>query len=211
MQPIFLDNHVLVLDKPAGLLTQDSGSGEENLEELAKAWLKLRFQRPGAVFLHAVHRIDRVACGLVLFARSSKALSRLNASLRAGKLQKTYRVRVEGSPSLSEARLEDYLLHERFQARIAAPDESGARLASLSYKLLEAGKGQSLLEIQLETGRYHQIRAQLANLGHPVLGDRKYGSRKTWPQGGIALQHYRLGFWHPVKQQMLYVQSEIKL
>ncbi|MFA6723345.1 MAG: pseudouridine synthase [Lentisphaeria bacterium] len=90
MQPIFLDNHVLVLDKPAGLLTQDSGSGEENLEELAKAWLKLRFQRPGAVFLHAVHRIDRVACGLVLFARSSKALSRLNASLRAGKLQKTY-------------------------------------------------------------------------------------------------------------------------
>ena len=209
LQPIFLDNHVLVLDKPAGLLTQDSGSGQKNLEDLAKAWLKQHFQRPGAVFLHAVHRIDRAACGLVLFARTSKALSRLNASLRAGQQQKVYRVRVEGKPALNEARLEDYLVHGRFRAKQAEAGQDKARLASLSYKLLANDSGQSLLEVHLETGRYHQIRAQLAAMGHPILGDRKYGSKHQWPGNGIALQHYQLGFLHPVRQEMVYVQSRM--
>lgn len=125
LTPLFLDNHLLVLDKPWGLLTQPSGTAEDSLEAQGKAFLKERFQKPGAVFLEAVHRIDRAVGGVVLFARTSKALSRLNDAQRSGKLVKLYRARVSGQPQDAQGVLEDWLIHDDFQARLAAPNAPG--------------------------------------------------------------------------------------
>ncbi|NMA19560.1 MAG: RNA pseudouridine synthase [Lentisphaerae bacterium] len=212
LQILMLDNHLLALDKPAGLLTQPSGSSEDSLESHAKAWLKEHFNRPGNVFLEAVHRIDKPACGIVLFARSSKGLSRLNAAVRDRLVRKVYRCRVEGRLKQSAGRLEDFLLHDEHRSRVVSEGTPGARLACLSYKVLETGANGSLLEIILETGRYHQIRVQLAHLGNPILGDVKYGSTKShWQKDAIALQHFQLTFPHPIGGREITLQSEFRI
>lgn len=206
-----LDNHLLAADKPGGLLTQPSGSIEDSLESQAKAWLKQEFNRPGNVFLEAVHRIDKPVSGIVLFARSSKGLSRLNAAVRDGLVRKVYRARVEGRMKQSSGNLEDFLIHDEHRARVVPAGMPGARLACLSYKVLETGANGSLLEIVLETGRYHQIRVQLAHLGHPILGDVKYGSKLPWKKDTIALQHFQLTFPHPVGGSNITLQSEFRI
>jgi 23S rRNA pseudouridine1911/1915/1917 synthase len=211
MQILMLDNHLLAVDKPGGLLTQPSGSDGDSLEKQVKAWVKEKFNRPGNVFLEAVHRIDKPVCGIVLFARSSKALSRMNQSVRNRLVGKVYRARVEGKMRRNKERLENFLIHDAFRARVVSAETPEARLASLSYTVLQAGSNASLLEIILETGRYHQIRAQLAHLGNPVLGDRKYGATTPWHQDGIALQHYRLTFPHPVGGKEITLHSQLRI
>jgi 23S rRNA pseudouridine1911/1915/1917 synthase len=211
MQVLMLDNHLLALDKPGGLLTQPSAGNEESLENQAKDWLKKEFNRPGNVFLEAVHRIDKPVCGIVLFARSSKGLSRLNQSLRDRLVGKVYRARVEGIVRQNKGRLEDFLIHDDYRARVVSAGMPGARLASLSYTLVEADTNASLLEIVLETGRYHQIRVQLAHLGHPVLGDRKYGATMPWRKNSIALQHCRLTFPHPIGGKEITLHSQLRI
>lgn len=211
VQVLMLDNHLLAADKPGGLLTQPSGSNEDSLEAQAKAWLKEELNRPGNVFLEAVHRIDKPVCGIVLFARSSKGLSRMNQAVREGLVRKVYRTRVEGRVKRSSGHLENFLIHDEYRARVVPAGVPEARLACLSYRVLEAGENASLLEIVLETGRYHQIRVQLAHLGHPILGDVKYGSKLPWKKDTIALQHFELTFPHPVGGREMTLQSKFTL
>lgn len=209
MQPkiLYEDNHVLIADKPAGWLTQPSGTDQDSLEQYCKAWLKDKYQKPGNVFLAAVHRLDKPASGIVLFAKTSKALSRLNESLREKQTKKIYYALVEGCPKPSEATIEHYLVHGDFQAIIARSDTPEAKLARLHYRVLKSVETRSLVEVTLETGRYHQIRAQLSAIGNPIIGDDKYGSREAYIQGCIALHHGHLEIPHPTQERILSIDS----
>ena len=199
MDVLFVDNHLLALNKPAGLLTQPSGTCSENLEDRAKAWLKVEYHKPGAVFLEAVHRIDRPVAGVVLFARTSKALSRLNDAMRRGNCEKIYLAVVTGALPGQDGTLNDWLLHGDHRADVVSAGTSGAKAATLSYTVLRRNAGRCLLRIVLGSGRYHQIRAQLAHAGCPIVGDHKYGSQERWLKAdGIALQHATLRISHPV-------------
>lgn len=195
---IFYDNHLLVLNKPAGMLTQPNESSAPSLEAYGKAWLKNRFNKPGNVFCGAVHRIDRPVSGLVLFARTSKALSRLQAAQREGLFQKRYLAIIEGEIEHDEQELEHYLFHDDFHARVVDSQVPGAKRSLLKYRALKKADGYTLLSILLETGRYHQIRAQFSASGYPIVGDRKYGSQASFDT--IALHHYQLQAPHPITQ-----------
>lgn len=200
---IFEDNHLLVVNKPAGLLTQPSGTDRDNLEDQAKAWIKEHYQKPGNVYLHAVHRLDSPVSGVVLFARTSKALSRLNASMRQRESKKIYCAMVKGSPPSDEGVLENYLVHDDFHAQLATKNQPESKLARLKYRVLERRGAMTIVEIELETGRYHQIRLQLSTIGCPILGDHRYGSAVTFADGAIALHHSRLTIAHPVTSEMM--------
>jgi len=195
---VFCDNHVLVVDKPAMMVTQAAEGHQTSLEEWAKAWVKEKYQKPGAVFLHAIHRLDKEVSGLVLFARTSKALSRLNQAMREGKIQKTYEALVEGILSSSEGTLSHDLEHKEHRAEIGT-----GKKAVLHFLVLKKYKDTTLVEIQLETGRYHQIRAQFSAIGHPIVGDKKYGSKISHTSPGIALRHVKLVFPHPINGQLV--------
>ncbi len=199
---VYQDNHLLVLDKPAGLLTQPSGTDQDSLEAQGKSWVKEVSNKPGNVYLHAVHRLDRPVSGLVLFARTSKALSRLQESLREKETAKTYLAIVEGALSSLEGKLSHYLVHEEHSTRVVSAQTAKSKLATLTYKVLATQQKTSIVEVQLETGRYHQIRAQFAAIGHPILGDLKYGSRLSFLPGAIALHHWRFQVKHPVSKEL---------
>jgi 23S rRNA pseudouridine1911/1915/1917 synthase len=201
MEILYVDNHLLVVNKPCGLPTQPSQEHRDSLECRAKAWIKQEYSKPGQVFLHAVHRLDRPVSGAVLFARTSKALSRLNASIRARESQKTYHAIVHGHPPVS-GDLRHFLAHRRMRADVVSASADGAKEARLSFTRVALVAELALLEIALHTGRYHQIRAQFSAIGHPIVGDQKYqapGSRGD----GIALHHSRLVIPHPTKREPL--------
>lgn len=201
--PLFEDNHLLVLNKPAGLLTQPSGTEQDSLERQAKAWMKQVYQKPGNVFLEAIHRLDKPVSGVVVFGKTSKALSRLNTSMRAKQMRKLYWAWVEGVISMNEGSLEHFLLHDDFHAKVVSADHPEGKAARLNYRVLQRGKERTLVEIELLTGRYHQIRLQFAALGHPIWGDRKYGGKQQYESEAIALHHCCLQLTHPVSQQWL--------
>ena len=202
MNVVYEDNHLIVLNKPAGLLTQPSGTAQDSLESLLKAWLKKKYDKPGNVFAEAIHRLDKDASGLVLFAKTSKALKRLNAMMRQKEYKKIYTLSVEGSLENKEGTLEHFLLHASHRSRVAKAHEKEAKLARLHYRVING----STLEVELETGRYHQIRCQMAAIGHPILGDTKYGA-KAWNKVGIALHHASLSFPHPISKELLTLTS----
>jgi len=198
---LFCDNHILIAIKPPGMLTQPDMTTTPDLEGFAKKWVKHTYNKPGLVFLHAIHRIDRPVSGLVAFARTSKALSRLNEQIRNKKVTRHYLARVEGALS-SHGILEHYLVHQEHFAEVSSPHAQGAKLARLSYTVLDHSSHSTLVYVTLETGRYHQIRAQFSAIGHPILGDRRYGSRQD--QGHqISLQCVHLSFEHPVRHELL--------
>ncbi len=201
MQVIFCDNHILVVSKPAGISTQPHPRDSSNLTDQAKAWIKKKYNKPGNVYLEPIHRLDKPVSGLVLFARTSKALSRLQEMMRQKGIRKTYFARVEGILPHPEGTLEHYLFHDEHRARIVSASHPEAKLARLHYKLLEKHEDCSYVEIDLETGRYHQIRAQFSTIGCPILGDEKYGSASSSTK--IALHHGRLQFSHPVTKAPL--------
>ena len=206
LQPHILhaDNHLLALNKPAGMLSQDSGTGLRNLEDWAREWVRVDKNKSGGVFLNAVHRIDKAVSGVVLFARTSKALSRLNEDIRKRNCKKTYHALVEGVPPRPAGKRIDWLAHEHHRARVCHEGDKGAQQAILAYRMLFPEVGNlSLLEIDLETGRYHQIRAQLAAMGCPIAGDAKYGARQAAPDRSIALHHSRLEITHPTHKEPL--------
>ncbi len=209
MKIVFCDNHLLVVLKPVGISTQPHEDQETNLLDQAKAWLKKEFQKPGNVFLEPVHRLDKPVSGLVLFARTSKALSRLNEMMREKGIEKTYFAWVEGKLLHNEATLEHHLFHDEHKARVVDSSHPQGKLARLHYLQINQKDGKTLLEVRLETGRYHQIRAQLAALGHPILGDAKYGSSQSWKKDQIALHHGKLKFTHPVTKEALCFESPI--
>lgn len=202
LEIIYNDNHLLVVNKPAGIPTQPNGHEIESLEELCKAFVKTSSGKPGNVFLHAIHRLDRPVSGIVVFAKTSKALSRLNLSLRMRETKKIYRAWVSPMPCHDEKKLEHYLLHGEFRAELATEATQGAKCAILHYKVIEKSLKAALIEIELETGRYHQIRAQMAAIGSPIVGDVKYGS-KIKGATTIALQHCRFEIPHPITKERL--------
>jgi len=203
MEVIFSDNHILVVNKPAGIPTQ----GEKSLEEVAKTWVKKQFAKTGNVFLHPVHRLDTNVSGLVLFARTSKALSRLQEQMRKRAIEKIYYAYVEGDISPSEATVEHYLIHDTRRARVVSSSHPEGKQALLHYRCIEYREGVSLLEVTLYTGRYHQIRVQLATIGFPILGDMKYGSSVKGER--ILLHHGKLSFEHPVSKKMILLHKKL--
>jgi 23S rRNA pseudouridine1911/1915/1917 synthase len=204
LEVIFCDNHLLVAVKPAGLLTQPDESGKPSLEERAKSWIKKEFKKPGNVFLHCIHRLDKPVSGLVLFARTSKALSRLNEQSRNLEIQRMYLAEVEGILSQKEGRLDHYLIHGDHSAIVAKEGDRDAKHARLTYTTLRFLPHSTLVSIELETGRYHQIRAQFSAIGHPVVGDGRYGA-KALPI--IHLHSAKLSLQHPVTQEILRFES----
>lgn len=206
MEVIYLDNHLLVLYKRAGLLTQPSPQEADSLELQAKAYIKERFSKKGNVFLHAVHRLDRAASGLVLFARTSKALKRLQEAFRKRDCQKIYLARVEGK-GLQGGDLCHFLRHDHMRAKLVSPQAKGARQATLRYRVIEESEKNTKVEIELFTGRYHQIRAQFAAIGHPILGDQKYGAKQASKSPGIQLEHCTLKIKHPVSGEFVHFET----
>lgn len=203
MDIVYEDNHIIIVDKKAGEIVQGDKTGDKPLSDIIKDYLKEKYNKPGNVFCGVVHRIDRPVSGLVIFAKTSKALERLNKMLRDGEIHKTYHALVEGSVQIPEGNLQNYLLSDGRinKTFITGPGRKDAKFAQLKYKVLALGERYSLLEVELLTGRKHQIRAQLANIGHPIKGDLKYGAHRSNPDGGISLQAHRIAFIHPVSGQ----------
>lgn len=206
---LYLDNHLLALYKPAGLLVQGDRTEEISLLELGKSWLKARYNKPSRVFLGMVHRLDRPVAGVVLFCRTSKAAGRLSEQFRTGKVGKRYLAVVEGRLAKEREQLTNYIERDDRNSRIVAQPGDRSQVAKLSYRLLHATQSHSLVEVQLQTGRRHQIRVQLSHIGHPVLGDRRYGALTALPQRQIALFAKELTFEHPTRREGIAISSPL--
>ncbi len=203
---LFSDNHILIALKPAGLLTQPDQSNDPSLEAFAKKWVKEEYHKQGEVFLHCIHRLDRPVSGLVLFARTSKALSRLNEQSRSLEIQRVYEAEVEGIMKEKIGRLDHYLIHGDHRAIVAKEGDKDAKHARLTFQVLHYMPDSTIVRIELETGRYHQIRAQFSAIGHPIKGDRKYGS-KSGDGTEILLHCAKMSFAHPVTKEVLTFES----
>ena len=206
MTVLYEDNHIIAVNKTCSEIVQGDKTGDVPLSETVKAYIKEKYNKPGEVFLGVTHRLDRPTSGVVLFARTSKALTRLNDMFKSHEqIRKTYWAIVQGKPKLPEARLENYLIRNEKQNKsyIAKPGAKDAKLAILTYKTLTVGEHYSLLEINLETGRHHQIRCQLAAIGCPVKGDLKYGAKRSNQDGGICLHARQIEFEHPVSHEQI--------
>ena len=206
---LYEDNHCLVVDKPARLLTMGDATGEPTLLDAAKEYIKRKYEKPGAVFLGVVHRLDRPVSGVVLFARTSKAAARLSEQFRKRSVEKVYRAIVAGTPPEREAVLQDWLWKDpgRNVTQVVREGTPGAQQAALAIKRLRTAGGRSLVEVRPVTGRSHQIRVQLASRGWPILGDGKYGSTERL-DGAIALHAASLVFRHPTKGESVTVTAE---
>lgn len=208
MKVVYEDNHIIIVNKEAGEIVQGDKTGDTPLSEIVKEYIKKKYNKPGNVFCGVVHRIDRPVEGLVIFARTSKALERLNKMLRDGEIHKTYHALVEGKVPTESGQLENYLvsdgrINKTFIAKESTP---GAKLSKLQYRTIAVGDRYSLIEINLLTGRKHQIRCQLSAMGHPIKGDLKYGARRSNPNGGISLQAHKIEFVHPVSKEPISVE-----
>jgi 23S rRNA pseudouridine1911/1915/1917 synthase len=208
---IYEDNHLLAVYKPSGLLVQGDRTGDISLLDLGKRWLKARYQKPGKVFLAMVHRLDRPVAGVVLFARTSKAAGRLSRQFRERSVEKHYLAVVGGSVSGDTNRLIDHIERRDRLSRVVLTPTEYSQEARLHYTVLARHSAKSLLKISLETGRRHQIRIQLAHMGHPILGDLRYGARTPLPDRQIALLAYSLSVDHPTRDDRLTIASPIPL
>ncbi len=208
---IYEDNHLLVVNKHSGDLVQPDPSGESALEDWIKAYIKVRDQKPGAVFLGVVHRIDRPVSGAVLFAKTSKALTRLNEMIREGRIDKRYWALTEATPDPEEGELTHYILRDGRTNRSRAYDmpKPEAKKAMLRYRTLGASTHYTLVEVELLTGRHHQIRAQLSKIGCPIRGDLKYGAKRSIEGGGISLHSHSVAFDHPVRHERISVTAPV--
>lgn len=206
---VYEDNHLLVVNKPSGLLTQPTPATPDSLETRAKAFIKARDSKQGNVFLHAVHRLDSQASGIVLFAKSQKALSRLSSAIREQQFQKEYVALVQGASPPQLGTVVTFLHHGDHRAEVLPPSHPLAKRAELVIiSCQDHGPRQWKLHIMLVTGRYHQIRAQLSSIGYPIIGDTKYGSTVPFAENAIALHHSQLSFPHPTLDKEINVESE---
>ena len=206
---LYVDNHLLAVYKPSGLLVQGDRTGDVCLLDLAKQWIKQRYHKPGKVFLAMVHRLDRPVAGVVLFARTSKAAGRLSRQFRERTVDKRYLAVVQGIVKRRSGRLIDHIERRGRLSRIVARPTEKSREARLRFQRLGQGDEKSLLQVILETGRRHQIRLQLAHLGHPILGDLRYGFKAPLPQKQIALLARHLSVDHPTRGTRLHLTCPI--
>ena len=211
MEIVYEDNHIIIVNKQSGEIVQGDKTGDTPLSETVKQYIKEKYQKPGEVFLGVVHRLDRPVSGLVVFARTSKALTRLNKMFAEGEVHKTYWAIVTGKPQVSEATLEHWLVRNEKQNKSYAYDteKPHSKKAILKYREISHGDRYSLLEVQLLTGRHHQIRCQLAKAGMPIKGDLKYGAPRSNPDGSISLLSRRVEFIHPVSKQTIVVEAPV--
>ncbi len=200
MEILYEDNHIIIVNKAAGEIVQGDKTGDEPLSEMLKAYIKARDSKPGNVFMGVVHRLDRPVSGVVVFAKTSKALARLNAMFASGDVHKTYWAISRNRPKEPEATLTHWIrsVERNNKSYASLQPKDGAKEARLSYKLIAASERYCLLEVHLMTGRKHQIRVQLSSIGCPVRGDLKYGDKRSNPDGSISLHARRISFMHPV-------------
>lgn len=205
MTVIYEDNHLIVVNKSASEIVQGDKTGDTPLSETVKQYLKEKYNKPGNVFIGVTHRLDRPVSGLVILAKTSKALPRLNAMFKNGEVKKTYWAIVKNAPQEPEGELVHYLVRNEKQNKSYAYDKEvpNSKKAVLGYRLIARSENYFLLEIELKTGRHHQIRCQLAKIGCPIKGDLKYGAQRSNPDGSICLHARRVCFIHPVSKESI--------
>lgn len=203
MNIVYEDNHIIVVSKQSGEIVQGDKTGDTPLSDMVKQYIKEAYAKPGEVFLGVVHRLDRPVSGLVMFARTSKALARLNKMFADGEVHKTYWAITKNCPSQLEGHLEHWLVRNEKQNKSYAYDREvpHSKLAVLDYKVIGKSDNYFLLEVDLKTGRHHQIRCQLAKMGCPIKGDLKYGAKRSNPNGDISLQAHSMELIHPVSKK----------
>lgn len=208
---LFEDNHILIVNKLSGEIVQGDKTGDRTLAEDVKSYIKEKYNKPGEVFLGVVHRIDRPVSGAVIFSKTSKALSRLNEALKNKAIQKYYWAIVKEKPNSDKGRLEHYLVRnqEKNKSFVYTKEKAGSKLAVLSYELIYGSSNYYLLEVKLETGRHHQIRAQLAKIGCPIKGDLKYGFSRSNKDASISLHARKINFTHPVSKEQLTIECPV--
>ncbi len=211
MEVVYTDNHIIIVNKAPGEIVQGDKTGDEPLSETVKGWIKERFGKPGNVFLGVVHRLDRPVGGLVVFARTSKALTRLNDMFRNGEIHKKYWALTRQAPPRQQAELRQWLtsVETRNKSYVSDRPVDGAKEARLRYRLLGHSDSFNLLEVELLTGRKHQIRCQLASQGCPIRGDLKYGDKRSNPDGSISLLAHEIDFIHPVSGKRIHVMAPL--
>lgn len=211
MTVLYEDNHIIIVNKDPGEIVQGDKTGDKPLSEVVKEYLKVKYNKPGNVFCGVTHRLDRPTSGVVMFAKTGKALSRLNDMFRNGQVDKTYWAIVKDRPPKDEDHLVHYLIKNEKTNKSAAytNEKPHTKRAVLHYKLIAASQKYYLLEIDLETGRHHQIRAQLSKIGCPIKGDLKYGSARSNPDGSICLHARRISFIHPVSKEMITITAPV--
>lgn len=211
MKVVYEDNHVIIVYKESGEIVQGDKTGDVPLSKTVKDYIKTKYHKPGNVFLGVVHRLDRPVAGLVVFARTSKALTRLNAMFRDGQVHKTYWAITQTLPPAPEATLTNWLTRNEKQNKSYAYDHevSGAKKAVLVYRVIGHTERYHLLEVRLMTGRHHQIRCQLAHMGCPIKGDLKYGAKRSNPDGSICLLSHAVQFEHPVTHEYVSLHSPL--
>lgn len=208
---LYEDNHIIAVNKTSSEIVQGDKTGDKPISEFIKLYIKEKYNKPGDVFLGVTHRLDRPVSGVVLFARTSKALARLNEMFRNQEVEKTYWAIVQNRPKEPEGRLEHYLVRNEKQNKSYAYDaeKPNSKKATLSYKLIASSERYHLLEVKLETGRHHQIRCQLAAMGCPIKGDLKYGAPRSNPGGGISLHARSATFVHPVSKEKIHIEAPV--
>ncbi|MCO5249125.1 MAG: RNA pseudouridine synthase [Chitinophagales bacterium] len=199
---LYEDNHLIVVNKPSGVLVQGDKTGDVPISDDIKAYIKEKYNKQGEVFLGTIHRLDRPVSGIVVFAKTSKALSRMNELFKANEVKKTYWAVVQNPPQPEIGKIISYSLKdsEKLKAKVFKEAVPDSKMCSLDYKTLQKSEKYYLLEVHLHTGRYHQIRSQLAFIGCPIKGDIKYGYPRTNPNAGIHLHARKLEFVHPIRK-----------
>lgn len=205
MEILYEDNHIIAVNKRISDIVQGDKTGDEPLSEKVKAYIKKKYNKPGAVFLGVTHRLDRPVSGVVLFARTSKALTRLNKMFLEKEIEKKYWAIVKTRPEKESDTITHYVVRNQKKNKSFAYDKEvkDSKKASLSYQLIASSDNYHLLEVDLHTGRHHQIRCQLAKIGCPIKGDLKYGFARSNPDGGISLHARKISFIHPVKKETI--------
>lgn len=211
MTVVYEDNHLIIVNKTASEIVQGDKTGDTPLSETVKQYIKEKYAKPGNVFLGVVHRLDRPVSGLVVFAKTSKALARLNEMFRNSEVKKTYWAIVKQRPPQDEGELVNYLVRNEKQNKSYAYDKEvkNSKKAVLHYRLIGHSQNYFLLEVDLKTGRHHQIRCQLSKMGCPIKGDLKYGFARSNPDGSICLHAHRVKFVHPVSKELIDVTAPL--
>lgn len=211
MTVLYEDNHIIIVNKTVSEIVQGDKTGDKPLSEIVKEWLKEKYNKPGNVFCGVTHRLDRPVSGIVVFAKTSKALPRLNKMFQDKEIKKTYWAIVKNAPKDSEGTLTNFLVRNEKQNKSYAYDteKPDSKKAILHYKLIGQSDKYNLLEIDLETGRHHQIRCQLAKMGCVIKGDLKYGADRSNPDGGISLHARKVSFIHPVSKELIEVTAPV--